>query len=171
MVTANQKCNNITGAHTKQERNPNVTLKMIIKLQGNRAKEERNKKQLHKKPKHNFQNSNNSVITISNWASLIAQLVKNLPVMQEMPVWFLSRERSTGEGIDYSLQYSWASLVAQVVKNLPAIWQTWVWSLGWEYPQRRERLPTPVFWPGEFMDWIVHGVAKSQTGLSDFQYQ
>ena len=26
--------------------------------------------------------------------------------------------RSTGEGIDYLLQYSWASLVAQMVKNL-----------------------------------------------------
>ena len=43
-----------------------------------------------------------------------------------------------------------ASLVAQLVKNLPATWETWVWSLGWEDPWRRERLPTPVFWPGEF---------------------
>ena len=58
--------------------------------------------------------------------------------------------RSTGEGIGYPLQYSWASLVAQLVKNPPAMWETWVWSLGWEDPQRRERPPTPVFWPGEF---------------------
>ena len=43
-----------------------------------------------------------------------------------------------------------ASLVAQLVKNLPAMWETWIWSLGWEDPWRRERLPTPVFWPGEF---------------------
>ena len=28
--------------------------------------------------------------------------------------------------------------------------EIWVQSLGWEDPQRRERLPTPVFWPGEF---------------------
>ena len=28
------------------------------------------------------------------------------------------------------------------------MWETWVRSLGWEDP--RERLPTPVFWPGEF---------------------
>ena len=55
-----------------------------------------------------------------------------------------------GEGIGYSLQYSWASFVAQLVKNLPAMRETWVRSLGWEDPQRRERLPTPVFWPGEF---------------------
>ena len=43
-------------------------------------------------------------------------------------------ERSLGEGIGYSLQYSWASLVAQTVKNLPAMWETWVRSLGWEDP-------------------------------------
>ena len=58
--------------------------------------------------------------------------------------------RSAGEGIDYPLQYSWASLVAQLVKNPPAMWETWVRSLGWKIPWRRERLPTPVFWPGEF---------------------
>ena len=33
--------------------------------------------------------------------------------------------RSTGEGIDYPLQYSWASLVAQLVKNPPAMQETW----------------------------------------------
>ena len=27
----------------------------------------------------------------------------------------------------------------------------------------RERLPTPVVWPGDSMDYIVHGVAKSWT--------
>ena len=43
-----------------------------------------------------------------------------------------------------------ASLVAQLVKNLPAMQETWVQSLGWEDPLERERLPTPVFWPGEF---------------------
>ena len=42
-----------------------------------------------------------------------------------------------------------ASLVAQLVKNLPAVQETWVQSLGWKIPWRRERLPTPVFWPGE----------------------
>ena len=40
--------------------------------------------------------------------------------------------RSTGEGINYPLQYSWASLVAQLVKNMPAMRDTWVRSLGWE---------------------------------------
>ena len=58
--------------------------------------------------------------------------------------------RSPGEGVGYPLQYSWASLVAQLVKNLLAMPDTWVRSLGWEDPWRRESLPTPVFWPGEF---------------------
>ena len=58
--------------------------------------------------------------------------------------------RSIGEGIHYPVQYFWASLVAQLVKNLPAMRETefdpWVGKI----PRRRERLPTPVFWPGEF---------------------
>ena len=58
--------------------------------------------------------------------------------------------RSPVEGIGYPLQYSWASLMAQLVKNLPAMWETWVQFLGYEIPWGRQRLPTPVFWPGEF---------------------
>ena len=41
-------------------------------------------------------------------------------------------ERSSGEGIGYSFQYTWASLVAQMVKNLPTMEETWVRSLGWD---------------------------------------
>ena len=52
-------------------------------------------------------------------ASLIAQLVKNLPAMQETSVRL---------GIGYPLQYSWASLMAQLVKNSPAMQETWVLS-------------------------------------------
>ena len=59
-------------------------------------------------------------------------------------------ERSTAEGIGYPLQYSWASLVAQLVKNPPAMQETWVQSLSRKIPWRKERLPTPVFWPREF---------------------
>ena len=62
----------------------------------------------------------------------------------------LGSGRSAGEGIGYPLQYSWASLGAQLVKNLPAMWETWVWSLGWEHPLEKGKVPTPVFWPGEF---------------------
>jgi len=57
---------------------------------------------------------------------------------------------SSGEGIGYPLQYSWAFLVAQLVRihlqcGRPEFYP-WVGKIPW----RRERLPTPVFWPGEF---------------------
>ena len=38
------------------------------------------------------------------------------------------------------------SLIFQLVKNLPSKQENWVGKIPW----RRERLPTPVFWPGEF---------------------
>ena len=45
--------------------------------------------------------------------------------------------------------------------------------LGWQDPWKRERLPTPVFWPGEshgqrspYIPWVT----KSQTQLSDFLF-
>ena len=34
--------------------------------------------------------------------------------------------------------------------------ETWVQSLGWEDPLEKERLPTLVFWPGDF-----HGLYSS----------
>ena len=71
-------------------------------------------------------------------AFLIAQLVKNLPAIQETLVWFQGWE-----------EYSWASLVAQLVKNPSAMWKTWVQSLGWEDTLEKEKA-TQVFWPEEF---------------------
>ena len=61
--------------------------------------------------------------------------------------------------------------MAQLVKNLPVIQESSVLSLGWEGPLEKGRLPTPVFWPGEFHGlYIVHGFKKSQTRLSNFQF-
>ena len=67
-------------------------------------------------------------------ASLIKNLVKNLPAMQETPSSIPGLGRSPGEGIGYPLQYSWASLVAHLIKNPPAMWETWLRSLDWEDP-------------------------------------
>ena len=71
------------------------------------------------------------------------------------------------EGTGYPLQYSWSSQLTQVVKNLLQCWtpgfDPWIRKIPW----RRAWLPTPVFWPGEFHG-LFHGVAKSQTQLSDF---
>ena len=78
--------------------------------------------------------------------------------------------RSTDDGIGYPLQYSWASLVAQLVKNPPAMRQTWVWSLFWEDPWRRERLPTPVFWPGEFHGLCSPWGPKEPDALDGFYF-
>ena len=44
---------------------------------------------------------------------MVAQLVKNLPAMQETLVQFLGQEDPPGEGIGYPLQYFGASLVTQ----------------------------------------------------------
>ena len=72
------------------------------------------------------------VIYSLNWASLVAQLVKNPPATQESSVQFLGLGRSTGEGIAYQLQYSLASLVVQLGKNSLAKWETCVPFLDWE---------------------------------------
>ena len=74
--------------------------------------------------------------------------------------------RSAGEVIGYPLQYSWASLVAQLAKNPPAMQETWLDPWVGKVLWRRERLPTSVFWPGEF-----HGCpwgSQELTPLIDF---
>ena len=77
------------------------------------------------------------------WTSVIAQLVKNLPLMQETLLQFLGLEDPLEKWLATEIQSAWASLMAQLVKNLPSVWETWVGKMLW----RRERLPTPVFWP------------------------
>ena len=65
----------------------------------------------------------------------------------------------TGEGIDYSLQYSWVSLMVPLVKKQNKTKQNkkhlqcrrpgfypWIEKNAW----RKEQLPTHSFWPGEF---------------------
>ena len=84
--------------------------------------------------------------------------------------------RSAGEGIGYPLQYSWVSLMAQMVKNPPAMWETWVGSLGWEEPLEEGMATHSSILarriPRDRGTWqaTVHGVAKSQTRLSNFTF-
>ena len=68
------------------------------------------------------------------WASLVVQMVKDLPTMQETWVWSLGSKRSTGEGNGNPLQYSclensmdrgaWRATVHRVAKSW--IWLMWL---------------------------------------------
>ena len=63
-----------------------------------------------------------------------------------------------------SFDHQWASLVAQLEKNLPAMQKTWVQSLGWEDPLEKGKATLPQYSGLEnFMDYVIHKVAKSQT--------
>ena len=63
----------------------------------------------------------------------------------------------------------WASLVAQLVNNLPATQETWVQSLGWEDPLEKGK-PTHFSILAWRIPWTTHGVAESQTWLSDIHF-
>ena len=90
-----------------------------------------------------------SIILLAPRASLVAQLVKNLLAMQDLGL-ISGSERSTGEGVDYPLQYSWASLVPQLVNNLPSVWETWVRSLVWEDPLEKGKATHSGILAGRF---------------------
>ena len=73
--------------------------------------------------------------------------------------------------------FSWASLVAQRLKHLPGIQETRVQSLGREDPLEKEMAPhsSTLAWRIPWREesgrlHTVHGVAKSQTRLSDFTF-
>ena len=68
---------------------------------------------------------------------------------------------NSGQGL--SLWLSWLRNCLQCRR--PGF-DPWVGKIHW-----REWLPTPVFCLENSMDCIVHGVAKSQTQLSDFHFQ
>ena len=80
----------------------------------------------------------------------LVQLVKNLPAMQETPVRFLGQEDPLEKGsathssiLWLPLWLSWLRICLQCGR--PGF-DPWVGKIPW----RKERLPTLVFWPGEF---------------------
>ena len=97
--------------------------------------------------------------------SLVAQLVKNPPAMQETQVRFLDWEDPWRRGRLPTLVFL-GFPVAQFVKNPPAMRETWVRSLGWEDPLE-EGMATHssiLAWriPMDRGAWqaAVHGVAQ-----------
>ena len=60
--------------------------------------------------------------------------------------------------------------MAQLVKNVPAMQETWVLSLGWEDPLEKGKAThsSILAWRIPWTVCIVHGVAESQTRLSNF---
>ena len=77
--------------------------------------------------------------------------------------------RSTGEGIDYPLQYSWASLLAgkESTCNIGVLCSTP--GLG-RSPGEGKGYPLQYSGLENSMDCIVHGVTKSRKQLSDFHF-
>jgi len=95
-------------------------------------------------------------------ASLIAQLVKNLPTMSENPVRFLGQKDPLEKGqathssiLGLPLWLSWK-------KNPPAMKETWVRSLGWEDPLKKGKAThsSILAWRIPQAVCIVHGVEK-----------
>ena len=64
-----------------------------------------------------------------------------------------------------------ASRVAQLVKNLPGfLYRCGVIPWAGKIPWRREKLPTPVFWPGELHGLYSPWGRKDRTQLSGFYF-
>ena len=102
------------------------------------------------------------------WGSLVVQLVKNPPAMQETP--FISwvgkiHWRRDRLPTPVSLSFPCGSAGKESACNVGDL------GLNLELgrspsPLRRQRLFTPVFWPREFHG--LYGVTKSRTRLGDF---
>ena len=100
--------------------------------------------------------------------SLVAQLVRNPPAMQETPGQFLGWEDPLEKGwathssiLGFPWWLSWKRICLKCW--IPGF-DSWVEKIPW----RKERLLTPVFWPGEFHGLYSRGVTKSWRQLSNF---
>ena len=60
--------------------------------------------------------------------------------------------------------------VAQLIKNPPAVQETWVRSLGWEDPLEKGKATHSSILAWRIPWFTVHGVAKSRTQLSHFDF-
>ena len=138
-------------------------------------------------------------------ASLIAQLVKNLPAMQETPVRFLFGKIAWRRDRLLTPLFWGFPCMPKLVKNSPAMWEKSESEVAQSCPTLRShghQAPPSMgfsrqeYWVGNTrsipglgrspwegtgcplqysglensMDYIVHGVTKSQSWLSDFHF-
>ena len=101
---------------------------------------------------------------IKTWfsvCSLIAQSVKHLPAMQETLVQFLDWEDPTPVflGFPYGSAGNESTCTAGDMGSIPGLGRS---------PGERKGYPLQYSGLENSMGWIVHGVAKSRTQLSDF---
>ena len=103
---------------------------------------------------------------------MVAQLVKNLPAMQATPVLFLGQEDPLEKGIGYPVQLFLGFPCGSAGKESSCN----VGDLGFIPGCGRscgEGNGYPLQYPGleNSSVCVVHGVAKSETQLSDFHFQ
>ena len=111
-----------------------------------------------------------SISPSSERASLIAQLVKNPPAMQEIPVRFLGRKicwRRDKLRTPVFLGFPCDSSGKESACNAGDLGS--IPGLG-RYPGKGKGYPLQYSCLSNSMDYIVHGVAKSQTWLSEFHF-
>ena len=105
-----------------------------------------------------------------SWASLVAQMVKNLPAMLETWVQSLGWYDPLEKGLTIHSSIFGLSLWLSWWRIHPQCWRPgfnpWVGKIPW----RKERLPTPIFWPGEFHDCIVRGATKGPIRLNNLHF-
>ena len=100
-------------------------------------------------------------------ASLVAQLVKNLPALQETPAQLLGWKVLLEK--DRLPSPVFLGFAGSSAKNLPAMWETWIRPVGWEDPLEKGKathfniLAWRIPMAGGALWSIVHSVTKSQT--------
>ena len=103
------------------------------------------------------------------WTSLIAQLVKNLPAVQETLIWFLKkihwrRDRLPTPvflGFSYGSPGKEPTCNAGDLGSIPGLGRS---------PREGKGYPLQYSGLENSMDCIVYGVTKSQTQVSDFHF-
>ena len=105
---------------------------------------------------------------IQNWASLVAQLVKNPPAMQEIPVGFLGQEdqlekgqatHSSILGLPHDSAGKESACNARDLGSIPELGRSSGEGNGTHSSVLAWRIP----WTEEPWKTLVHGIAKSQT--------